>query len=317
MMSETTEWLPDEPGTEEQVQTGENKKVFKSSYELKQEAVKATTDLLTSPPICDVMSGEISVSALMTKLYGYRQTQDGNYLPEIIPYNIASGKSYDMLNQLILLQADKEDSRWMTFDQAKDRGSFIKKGTAGTRIFARKEEANFRTGEKKYVTRSFVVFNAADIKSVNPQPRLKPNELSAVASDGFFRLEGYCRKIDDGMTQHSAVQVLQNYADQNIPATIEDPKQRGLISALFAARKMAEFMQPVSETATAYNFLKLNKSEIDEKFVDTAVFNANRLSYQFDKATGLDEFKKISEAQRIVYPPKLHHKKSNEKEQER
>lgn len=304
MMSETTEIIPD---TEDIPEVAEKEKVFKSSYDLKQEAMQEIADYMTSPPICDPMTGNISVPKILTKLYSYRQ-KDNNYLPEIIPYNIASGKSYDdILNQMILLQTDKQDTRWMTFDQAKERGSFIQKGIKGTRIFGKKQEVN-NTGGINYLTKSFVVFNASDLKSVTPRPTLSADELSAVATDGFYRLDGYCRKID--CAGDSPVQSLQNFSDKYIPDQIKGT-QRALISALFTARKMAEFMQPVSETVCAFNYIKLNKNEIDKNYIDTVIYSANRLSYTFDQETGLDKLKKVTETQRIVYP-KFQQKKNNQ-----
>ncbi len=56
-----------------------------------------------------------------------------------VPYNAVSGKNYTGVNALFLaFVADKKnfsDTRWVTFNQAKDLGASIKKGEKGSEIF--------------------------------------------------------------------------------------------------------------------------------------------------------------------------------------
>lgn len=53
---------------------------------------------------------------------------------QVLPINIISGKRYKGINVLMLMMQGFPDHRWMTFNQARDKGYNVKKGEKGTRI---------------------------------------------------------------------------------------------------------------------------------------------------------------------------------------
>ena len=88
-----------------------------------------------------------------------------------LPYNAISGKEYKGSN-IVRLMAEQEingykDSRWLTFNQAKDLGGHIIKGQKGTTCIKwvfKEEEIEKDNGERETKTRGtaipFTVFNA-------------------------------------------------------------------------------------------------------------------------------------------------------------
>lgn len=102
------------------------------------------------------------------------------------PYNATSLKEYKGINQLNLymtsLNNNYDDPRWMTFDQARNAGYRIKKGSVGTDVFhyalrntqtkkiVSMEEYRSMDDDKKKVvrgfTKSYVVFNAKQIDGI-------------------------------------------------------------------------------------------------------------------------------------------------------
>ena len=101
-------------------------------------------------------------------------------MPIGLPYNESTGKAYRGSNVMNLLSAGYTDPRWLTFNQAKERGYRINKGEKGSLIqtFRFYEEKQLRDEKGKPVTddkgnavreqtklhkpiiRTFVVFNA-------------------------------------------------------------------------------------------------------------------------------------------------------------
>ena len=107
------------------------------------------------------------------------------------PYNESTGKSYRGSNVLNLMLAGYSDPRWLTFNQAKERGYRVNKGEKGSLIqtFRFHEEKQLRDGEGKPVKdaqgkplieqtkldkpiiRTFVVFNAQQMTGLPPLER--------------------------------------------------------------------------------------------------------------------------------------------------
>jgi antirestriction protein ArdC len=108
-----------------------------------------------------------------------------------MPYNESTGKPYRGGNVLNLMLAGYSDPRWLTFNQAKERGYRVNKGEKGSLIqtFRFHEEKQVRDGEgkpvkdakgnavieqtklNKPIIRTFVVFNAEQITGVPPLER--------------------------------------------------------------------------------------------------------------------------------------------------
>ena len=107
------------------------------------------------------------------------------------PYNAATGKPYQGRNSVALLLSTHPDPRWMTFNQAKEAGYAIKKGSRGTRlqmtIMQDERVKRDETGQaiknsagesfKETFTRDrpivkhFTVFNAEQIDGIPPLER--------------------------------------------------------------------------------------------------------------------------------------------------
>ncbi len=104
------------------------------------------------------------------------------------PFNAVSGRAYHGINAVNLaLQSQalghSEDGRWLTFDQAKEKGWHVKQGEKGTHIeFYKFEEKPKFDGagspvldsdgkqevEKSVVVRNYVVFHASQIEGIPP-----------------------------------------------------------------------------------------------------------------------------------------------------
>lgn len=102
-----------------------------------------------------------------------------------LPSNAKSGRAYSGTNVLLLwmaaLGAGFADSRWVTFNQARELGGTVKKGERGTQIvfwkFIKKEDAD---GEERKIgfAKTFTVFNVSQcdgldlpsISAVSPEP---------------------------------------------------------------------------------------------------------------------------------------------------
>lgn len=123
-----------------------------------------------------------------------------------MPFNAVSGARYRGMNALNLMLTFKQDPRWLTFNQAKDKGYTVKKGAKGVPIELYKT-IDKRTGkdanmpaileEIKYMTfterqefkrknlqsfaRGYYVFNASDVIGIEPYraPELTPADVSA------------------------------------------------------------------------------------------------------------------------------------------
>ena len=109
-----------------------------------------------------------------------------------LPYNAISGKEYKGSN-IVRLLAEQEingykDSRWLTFNQAKDLGGHIIKGQKGTTCIKwvfKEEEVEKDNGERETKTRGtaipFTVFNAEQCGGLP----LEPSEEKAPRPEAF------------------------------------------------------------------------------------------------------------------------------------
>lgn len=107
------------------------------------------------------------------------------------PYNESTGKPYRGSNVLNLMLAGYADPRWLTFNQARERGYRVNKGEKGSLIqtFRFHDEKQLRDGEgkpvkddkgnvlieqtklNKPIIRTFVVFNAEQMTGLPPLER--------------------------------------------------------------------------------------------------------------------------------------------------
>ncbi len=63
----------------------------------------------------------------------WQRPWDGN-IQNFMPYNPTTGKRYKGINALWLLSQEREDSRWLTYNQAQAQGAQVKKGEKGSVI---------------------------------------------------------------------------------------------------------------------------------------------------------------------------------------
>ena len=104
------------------------------------------------------------------------------------PFNAVSGRAYHGINAVNLaLQSQalghSEDGRWLTFDQAKEKGWHVKQGEKGTHVefYKFEEKPKFDEAgspvldadgkqevEKNVIVRNYVVFHASQIEGIEP-----------------------------------------------------------------------------------------------------------------------------------------------------
>ena len=104
------------------------------------------------------------------------------------PFNVVSGRAYHGINAVNLaLQSQalghSNDGRWLTFDQAKEKGWHVKQGEKGTHVefYKFEEKPKFDEAgspvldadgkqevEKSVIVRNYVVFHASQIEGIEP-----------------------------------------------------------------------------------------------------------------------------------------------------
>lgn len=114
-----------------------------------------------------------------------------------LPYNAVTGNRYKGINSLSLLMADREDPRWLTFNQASEKGWKVKKGEKAKLIqfvkthelLTKKDENNFPILDKrgnlaviekrleKPIISTAWVFNAQQIDGIKPLAKPDVKEL--------------------------------------------------------------------------------------------------------------------------------------------
>jgi antirestriction protein ArdC len=112
-----------------------------------------------------------------------------NQTGSALPYNAASGRQYNGINILILWAAAEKmgysANGWMTFNQAKEKGGYVRKGERGTHIVywqVREVEDKENPGKMKKVPmmRLFTVFNVAQLEGVTPEVPAAAGGLDSV-----------------------------------------------------------------------------------------------------------------------------------------
>lgn len=108
-------------------------------------------------------------------------------------YNGLTNTPYRGLNQLLLAMAGYDDSRWLTFKQARKLGLHVRKGERSTKIIRmveveRKAADREKDGEvvseeqgKALVMRFYDVFNGSQIEGMAPRPE-RTNTIAPVAA---------------------------------------------------------------------------------------------------------------------------------------
>ena len=91
-----------------------------------------------------------------------------------MPRNASTGRAYSGVNVLLLWSAGEDNgfrsSRWMTFNQARDAGGNVRKGSKGTmivyadRFIPAAERAKGEDGKPIWFLKSFTVFNLDQIE---------------------------------------------------------------------------------------------------------------------------------------------------------
>lgn len=109
-----------------------------------------------------------------------------NGLASGLPANFKSKKAYSGVNVLILWAASAsagyQSNYWLTFNQAKEMGAFIRKGEKGTAICFYKmiERQHEESGEAEKIPmlKTFVVFNVDQIEGLNIEAEEPAAEIS-------------------------------------------------------------------------------------------------------------------------------------------
>lgn len=130
----------------------------------------------------------------------------GNQPSFELPYNVQSGNRYKGINTLMLLLAEREDPRWMTFKQAAASDWQVKKGEKGTMIqFVKTTDQQTKRDEKgkpvlndqgqpvkinirmaKPIITTAWVFNAEQINGI---PSLEKTDVRSLSWDPLERAE--------------------------------------------------------------------------------------------------------------------------------
>ena len=117
---------------------------------------------------------------------------------KIKPYNAMTGNAYKGTNRLILMMSNYTDPRYMTFNQAKESGFSIKKGSKGiplqNYIFTKETQKRDDSGNvikdsqgnpeinieklNKPIINRFTVFNAEQIEGIPPLNQLENKQPS-------------------------------------------------------------------------------------------------------------------------------------------
>lgn len=267
-----------------------------SPYFGKKQAIEQITQWLSQAFLfdeCDPLDPKLNLNALINQLYGYKKKEDGSTYYSIIPYNAASGRLFDILNHFLLSFAAKNDPRWMSFEQAKKRDFFLLKKSKSIKVFMKTENKNEE--ETQWATRVYSFFSLEDFKKTPAALTLNSSQLANLAGEEHNRLSYHIGA--------NVIEELLNYSSKALEEKEETEKH--LTTIFFVGRKMAEFMQPSSLTTAAFAHLngEISTKNISSEVVDHCLFNANRLSYQFDKEFNLKTSKEIANYFRTIAAP--------------
>jgi putative DNA primase/helicase len=86
----------------------------------------------TKPTFADQVALQL-IAQLKAGTAPWQRPWDGN-IQGFMPYNPTTGKRYKGINAVWLLSQEREDSRWLTYNQAKSQGAQVKKGEKGSVI---------------------------------------------------------------------------------------------------------------------------------------------------------------------------------------
>jgi len=120
-------------------------------------------------------------------------TSNGSFA---MPVNGTTGKPYNGMNVLLLAMRARAEgyrsNQWMTFQQGKQQGAFVRKGEKGTTciFFKPMEKENSDTGEKESyaVMKAFTVFNREQFEGFETpevQPTWAPIEDAEAICEAF------------------------------------------------------------------------------------------------------------------------------------
>lgn len=102
--------------------------------------------------------------------------------------NGVSGREYQGFNRINLYLVAKEKSfsnTWYLFDQAKEKGLFVKKGEHGTPVFNHKL-VDREEGRKEKVLSYYLVFNADQLTTERPEDEFKEEIEEEIARNDVF-----------------------------------------------------------------------------------------------------------------------------------
>lgn len=174
-----------------------------------------------------------------------KQWADNGYSQQ----NATTEKAYNNLNQTLLFRRavceNMDDPRWITFNQAKEKGYSVKKGVKGSQVFRlvkdydrikRDENKNpilDKDGIKEMETVSygtpriklFTVFNARDIVGIEPfKPAEIPEKHKQLLQQENYKnaeamIKDFCEKNEVQLQEMASTKAFHQYRNNNNGAT--------------------------------------------------------------------------------------------------
>lgn len=130
------------------------------------------------------------------------------------PRNAVSGRAYSGVNVLLLWitasACGYEESRWLTFNQAKQAGGSVRKGEKGTQVifFKRLPIKDKTTGEEKTIPllKAYTVFNLSQCDGLDhlrtPAPVVNEHQRDEIA-DAFLKSTGADIRHGEGQAYYT------------------------------------------------------------------------------------------------------------------
>ena len=137
------------------------------------------------------------IAALEKGVAPWQQPWSASALSSLLPENPTTKASYRGANRLLLALQRRSDNRWLTFNQAKEKGWKIKKGEKGVPIvkFVDHEfskEIENEQGEKEIakekalVAKTYFVFNGEQIDGIPPLEKKEAAEIDLGRADSMI-----------------------------------------------------------------------------------------------------------------------------------
>lgn len=139
------------------------------------------------------------------------------------PLSLATGKPYRGINWLLLSSSGYQSPYWLTFNEARARGGYVRPGEKGTPIVFWKidEKEDVETGEEKklFLLKHSTVFNGEQVENV---------KIPSVEGRINFEPIAVCQQLWDGWQDRPGLRYggsLAYYAPRDDQITLPQPSQ--------------------------------------------------------------------------------------------